>query len=452
LVGLDELSRRAVATAVLPNARWVSCALTSPADLTALPSGEANCCQSSVILTSAEFPEAERVILATLSKYSVVVVLTPREDSVPAKLRRAGRLDSVVALKPPPLHTRLTAWRLIMSSICDSDNREEIVSELASASPAFGLADFRATVYNAHMKSVDGNVDPLELLAIVRSTRPSLAQGLDFVSYGLSHANDGVSLSEMWSDVGGYDNVKKLFSRLVEWPLTHSQAFGRLGVDPPRGVLLHGPSGCGKTLLTEAFLSRLVYANWIRVDGTTLFSRYLGESEARIRSLFAKARALEPCIVFIDNIEAVGGSRDGEESGVERRVLGALLSELDGTSAARVFVLGCTEHVQSIDAALLRNGRIDNLIEVGLPSFDDRREILSVLIQNMRVDFTVDADAAASSSLDLRRSLAERTSGFTGAGLSRLCREAVMCAMREVSEPESVRWQHFEKALQFLSS
>jgi AAA family ATPase len=450
LTGADDLSRRSVAICALQSAQWVSCAKSQSQEL--VKSFPTESSSKSVILTSADSPGADSVIRAALSTCSVVVALATSEDAIAPELRRAGRLDSTVTLRPPSFAARLSAWKNVISLFGGGEESDHIAREIASASPAFGLVDFRAVVYSVLAKSKDGPVDPLVLLATVRSTRPSVASRLEFATYGSGYAKDLSCTSFNWTNVGGYDSVKTMFSRLVEWPVRHADTFKRLGVSPPKGLLLYGPSGCGKTLLAEELMGNLFYANWIRMDGTALFSPYLGESERRIRTLFAQARALEPCIVFIDDLEAVGGNREAEGSGVERRVLGALLAELDGAASGRIFLLGCTRVVDNVDSALMRSGRIDNLIEVGLPTLQDRLDILQVLMRNMRLESDPNSRTSCSASVDKCRELADRTQGFTGAGLSRLCREATTCAMRETPEPDFVSWEHFETALATLSN
>jgi SpoVK/Ycf46/Vps4 family AAA+-type ATPase len=451
LTGADDLSRRSVARTALPRAQWVSCAKFDSHELVKPSSPMNEPSTKSVILTSADSPGADGVIRAALAACSVVVALATSEDGIAPELRRAGRLDYTVILRPPSFAARLNAWKNVISILREGEENGSIVREIASASPAFGLVDFRTAVHSVLANSKDRLVDPLELLATVRSTRPSVARGLEFASYGSGYTRDSSLTSFQWTSVGGYDSVKTMFSRLVEWPVRHADAFKRLGVSPPKGLLLYGPGGCGKTLLAEQLIGNLFYANWIRIDGIALFSPYLGESERRIRALFAQARALEPCIVFIDDIEAVGGNRGAEGSGVERRVLGALLAELDGTASGRVFLLGCTRVVGNVDSALMRSGRIDSLIEVGLPSLQDRLEILRVLMRTMRLEFDRNPNTSCSTSVDKYQELADRTQGFTGAGLSRLCREAAMIAMQETAEPEFVSWEHFETALVSLS-
>jgi SpoVK/Ycf46/Vps4 family AAA+-type ATPase len=488
VVGSDALSRRAVASAAAPHARVTTC------DDSAVGGGLR---REMVILTAADAPEANKHVRAALAKHGSVIAIAAKEEGVASGLRRAGRLESVVRLRPPSFAARSEAWKFVLEVMqCGSADNEEAVCALAAASPAFGLGDVRSAVQLALSQIGDldeevcGSDDdngrarsdlskfPEVLLDIVRETHPQSAAGLDFVTYGTglidrtppsskSPSRTLLKPSVPWAAVGGYAEVKQQIERLVHWPVMHLATFKRLGVEPPRGLLLHGPSGCGKTLLATNLLSSLHTANWMRVDGPALFSRYLGDSEARVRAVFAQARSLEPCIVFIDELEAIGGARGDDESVVERRVLGALLAEIDGAAAGRVFVLACTNQIAAVDPALIRSGRIDGVIAVGRPDREDRAEILHVLTKSMRIgkiqggrvgDHTEvsenEEDDGAESLMraEALSRIAELADGFSGADLSRLCREAAMCAMRECEEPNNVEWRHFDDALEAMSS
>jgi transitional endoplasmic reticulum ATPase len=373
-----------------------------------------------------------------------LVAVAAQEHAAPPALRRAGRLESIVRLGPPTFAARVEAWTCVLRALCVGDgDGGALARRLAAASPAFGLGDLRRVVYSAISEAGgEARVAPDRLLALVRAARPEAAARLDFVTYGSGCAGlgDGRAPASGWRGVGGYENVKTLMERLVEWPVTRAETFARLGVDAPRGILLHGPSGCGKSLLVGALLAKLHTANWMRVDGPALFSRYLGDSEARVRQVFAQARALEPCIVFIDDLEALAGSRGaGDESGVERRVLGALLAELDGAAAGRVFVLACANELRHVDAALVRSGRIDNVVHVGRPDAKDREAILRLLTAGMSVENDDGGDVV--------RQLAQDTPGYTGADLARLSRDAAMQAIRRCGAPECVLWRDFDAAL-----
>jgi SpoVK/Ycf46/Vps4 family AAA+-type ATPase len=253
--------------------------------------------------------------------------------------------------------------------------------------------------------------------------------------------------AERWSDVGGYEATKLRLRQLVQWQWQHPEEFGRLGVPAASGVLLHGPPGCGKTLMAHALAGECA-ANFVSVKATELFSQYLGESEAALRSVFAKARAAAPCILFFDEIDSLAAGRDltgggdggGQGGGVGERMLATLLNEMDGVEGSRgVVVLAATNRFHAIDKALLRPGRIDQSILVPLPDADARERILRVTTEGRGVPLSGAVDMGAMA----RRAWAE---GRSGADLSRLCQEAALVALRRDEGAASVCADDFEAA------
>ncbi|KAI8927266.1 P-loop containing nucleoside triphosphate hydrolase protein [Entophlyctis helioformis] len=230
---------------------------------------------------------------------------------------------------------------------------------------------------------------------------------------------DTTRRSVPWSRLGGYAKIKAKLSQLVSWPHQHPDVFARLGVKPAAGILLYGPTGCGKTMLVHATASEFQHELSTDASGCSneIFSKYLGESEANIRALFAAARQLTPCIVFIDELDAIASRREWTEDGsggVNERVLSTLLNEMDGVQERQgVVVMACTNRPEKLDDALLRPGRLDCHVHVGLPSESERQEILR-------------AYARSGVALDLRdgefESFARETVGFTGADLEVLLR------------------------------
>ena len=221
-----------------------------------------------------------------------------------------------------------------------------------------------------------------------------------------------------YEDIGGLDEELELVRETVELPLSRPDLFARLGIDPPKGVLLHGPPGTGKTLIAKAVANE-VDATFISISGPEVMSKYKGESEERIREVFEAAARDAPAIVFFDEIDSVAPKREGGGD-VENRVVGQLLSLMDGLdSRGEVVVIGATNRVDELDPALRRGGRFDREIEIGVPDEKGRREVLSVHTRGMPLAEDVDVDR-----------LAERTHGFTGADLSSLAKEAAMSALR----------------------
>ena len=226
-----------------------------------------------------------------------------------------------------------------------------------------------------------------------------------------------------WSDIGGQVEVKNRLREAVEWPLTHPEAFTRMGIRPPKGVLLYGPPGCSKTMMARAMATE-GGMNFIAVKGPELFSKYVGDSEKAVANVFAKARAASPCIIFFDEFDALARQRgsDGDEGGgggassVGTRVVSQLLQELDGvTQLKQVVVVAATNRPDLIDKALLRPGRIDRSLLVGLP---DREAVCRIIeIQLGRVPCENGLDA---------KKLVDLLLGYSGAEIVGVFREAAI--------------------------
>jgi transitional endoplasmic reticulum ATPase len=228
-------------------------------------------------------------------------------------------------------------------------------------------------------------------------------------------ATDGTVTYE---DIGGLDRELELVREMIELPLSEPEVFAHLGVDPPKGVLLHGPPGTGKTLIAKAVANE-VDASFHTVSGPEIMSKYKGDSEENLRKKFQQARDQSPAILFFDEIDSIASKRD-DDSDVENRVVGQLLSLMDGLDArGELVVIGATNRVDSLDPALRRGGRFDREIEIGVPNEAGRREVLEVHTRRMPLADDVDLDA-----------LARRTHGFVGADLESLSTEAAMAALR----------------------
>jgi transitional endoplasmic reticulum ATPase len=221
-----------------------------------------------------------------------------------------------------------------------------------------------------------------------------------------------------YEDIGGLDDELDLVREMIELPLSEPEVFTHLGVDAPKGVLLHGPPGTGKTLIAKAVANE-VDATFITISGPEIMSKYKGESEEKLRERFEEARESAPAIVFFDEIDSIAGKRE-DGGDVENRVVGQLLSLMDGLDArGDVIVIGATNRVDTLDPALRRGGRFDREIEIGVPNEEGRHEILEVHTRRMPLAEDVDLDRIAS-----------RTHGFVGADLESLAKEAAMTALR----------------------
>lgn len=242
-----------------------------------------------------------------------------------------------------------------------------------------------------------------------------------------------------WEDIGGNAVIKQKLKQAVEWPLKHPEAFQRLGIRPPKGILMYGPPGCSKTLVARA-LATESGLNFLAVKGPELFSKWVGESEKAVRQVFQKARAAAPSIVFFDEIDALAARRGsgGDDSGssVSDRVLTQLLTELDGVETLKdVVMVAATNRPDMIDKALLRPGRIDRIVYVPLPDKNAREEIFKIHLNDTPLgDDVVMGD------------LAENTEMFSGAEITALCREAALMALQEDIESNEVLRRHFDEA------
>ena len=240
-----------------------------------------------------------------------------------------------------------------------------------------------------------------------------------------SESEDDTEADTTYEDIGGLDEELELVREMIELPLSEPELFTRLGIDPPKGVLLYGPPGTGKTLIARAVANE-VDAYFETIDGPEIVSKYKGESEEQLRAAFERARENAPAILFLDEVDSIAGARD-EDADMENRVVAQLLTLLDGLEEREeVIVIGATNRVDSIDPALRRGGRFDREIEIGVPGVEGRREILAVHTRNMPLADNVDLDA-----------LANRTHGFVGADIGSLAREAGMVALRRIEHADS---------------
>ncbi len=218
-----------------------------------------------------------------------------------------------------------------------------------------------------------------------------------------------------YEDLGGLGNVVPKIREMIELPLRHPEVFSRLGVEPPKGVLLHGPPGCGKTLLAKAVANESG-AHFISLAGPEIMSKWYGQSEENLRKVFDEAEKNSPAIIFIDEVDSIAPKREEVTGEVERRVVSQLLTVMDGLkSRGRVVVIAATNRPNAIDPALRRPGRFDREIEIPVPDKKGRKEVLQIHTRNMPLEKNVDVDK-----------LAEITYGFVGADLSALAKEAAM--------------------------
>ncbi|MEM3373678.1 MAG: CDC48 family AAA ATPase [Candidatus Woesearchaeota archaeon] len=245
-----------------------------------------------------------------------------------------------------------------------------------------------------------------------------------------------------WENVGGLEDVKQKLKEAVEWPLNNASVFARMGIRPPKGILLYGPPGTGKTLLAKAVANESK-ANFILVKGPELMNKWVGESEKAVRKVFEKARQASPAIIFFDEIDALAPRRgfDASEGHVSDKVVNQLLTELDGmVELHNIVVIGATNRPDILDTALLRPGRFDRILLVPPPDEKGRLEILKIHTKGMPLAKDVNLEE-----------LAKKLEGYVGADIEAICREAAMIALRENIKADKIYLKHFEEAIKEVS-
>jgi len=378
----------------------------------------------------------------------IVIGATNRIDAVDPALRRPGRFDREIEIPPPDKHARKSILEVHTRNIPLTEDVN--LDALADITHGFTGADLAALVKEAAMNALrrflkSERIDlskpvPPELLAKLKVTQQDFLEALKVVHPTLMR-EVLVEVPEVrWDDVGGLENVKQALREAVEWPLKYPEVFEKMGVRPPRGILLYGPPGCGKTLLAKAVATES-NANFIAVKGPEVLSKWVGESEKAIREIFRRARQVAPTVIFFDEIDAivpVRGMRHDTE--VTDRIVNQLLAELDGIQTLKnVVVIGATNRVDLIDPALLRPGRFDRIIYVPPPDKKARHEILKIHTRRVPLDKDVDLER-----------LAEMTEGYSGADLEALVREAVMLALRENFAVRPVSFRYFLEAMKIV--
>jgi transitional endoplasmic reticulum ATPase len=378
----------------------------------------------------------------------IVIGATNRPDALDPALRRPGRFDREIEIPPPDKKARREILAVHTRSVPLDDDVH--LDKIAEMTHGYTGADLAALVKEAAMNALrrflaEKNVDlskpiPSDLLRTLKVSMNDFIQAMNMVHPSLLR-EVFVEVPEVrWSDIGGLEDVKQQLREAVEWPLKYQDIFERMGIRPPKGILLYGPQGVGKTLLAKAAATESG-ANFIAVNGPEILSKWVGESERAIREIFRRARMVAPAIIFLDEIDSIAPARGSRvDSGVTDRIVNQLLTEMDGIKPLRgVVVIAATNRPDLLDPALLRPGRFDRIIKVPPPDRKARLEILK--IHTRRVPLASDVDL---------EKLADMTNGFTGADLEALVREAVMLALREKLEAREVSMKYFLEALKVI--
>ncbi len=377
----------------------------------------------------------------------VVIAATNRPDAIDEALRRPGRFDREIVIGVPDENGRREILAIHTRGMPLGEGVD--LPELSRSTHGFVGADLAALTREAAIEAVRRIMPRLDLDA--REIPADVLEDLCVEKEDFRAALKRVQPSAMrevmvqtptvgWEDLGGLDEAIDKLKEGVELPLKNPQAFERLGIRPAKGFLLYGPPGTGKTLLAKA-VAKEAEANFISIKSSDLLSKWYGESEQQIAKMFARARAVAPCIIFIDEIDSLVPARGsgGGEPQVTARVVNTILAEMDGLEELNaIVVIGATNRPTLVDPALLRPGRFDELVYVGPPDEKGRGHILKIHTANMPLAKDVDLAAVAAK--------AER---FTGADLEDVVRRAGLNAIRRSKgAPKTVSKADFEAALE----
>ncbi|HZX19798.1 MAG TPA: AAA family ATPase, partial [archaeon] len=326
-------------------------------------------------------------------------------------------------------------------------SEEIVLEEFANITHGFVGADLEALAKESAMKALrrylpkinlDEETIPPDVLESLEVNKDDFADALKDVQPSALREVAIEIPNIKWSDIGGLEKVKDELKQAVEWPLKKPEAFVKMGIKPPRGVLFYGPPGTGKTLLAKAVAAESE-ANFISIKGPQLISMWVGESEKGIRKIFQRARQVSPVIIFFDEIDAIAPRRGAvTDSGVSERMVNQLLTELDGVEELKgVVFIAATNRPDLIDPALLRPGRIDKIIQIPAPDLESRKHILRIHTKGVPLAKNVSIDW-----------LEEVTEGYSGADLEGLVRESALIALQESKmKPTEIKLSNFEEAM-----
>jgi len=375
----------------------------------------------------------------------IVIGATNRPNAIDAALRRPGRFDRELEISVPGKSGRLQVLKIHTRNM--PMDKKVNLDEIASLTHGFVGADLEALTKEAAMCVLRKVLPQMKLDADEKIPQETLDKLIvnhtDFVD-ALKTVRPSAMREVLvetpnveWTSVGGLDSVKQELKEAVEWPMKYADSFIRMGIRPSRGILLYGPPGTGKTLLAKA-VAKESEANFIQVKGPSLLSMWVGKSEEGMRKIFERARQVAPCIVFFDEIDSLAGRRGADQgTKVTERVLNQLLAEMDGLEDLKdVLVIGATNRPDMLDTALLRPGRFDKILLVNAPEEEGRLQILNVHTKKMPVAKEVDL-----------KEIAKETTGYTGADLEAVVREAAYFALREDMASKQVKKKHFEEAM-----
>ncbi|MEM3440110.1 MAG: CDC48 family AAA ATPase [Candidatus Bathyarchaeia archaeon] len=399
--------------------------------------------------------EVERRVVAQLlslmdgigSRGNIIVIgATNRPNAIDPALRRPGRFDREIEIGVPDKEGRYEILQIHTRNMPLAKDVD--LKRLAEITHGYTGADIAALCREAAMKALRRYLPEINLEE--ESIPPEVLDKMEVKMEDFTAAYREITPTAMrevyvevpnvhWDDIGGLEEAKAELRESVEWPIRNPDSFKRMGIKPPKGVLLFGPPGCGKTLLARAVATESE-ANFISIKGPEIFSKWVGESEKAIREVFRKGRTAAPAIIFFDELDAIVPKRGMgyADSGATERVISQLLTEMDGIEALEnVVVIGATNRPDILDPAVLRPGRFDRLIYVPPPDADNLERILMIHTRKMPLAKDVDL-----------KQLARTMIGYSGADVEAVCREAAINALRRDMRATEVTLQDFRNAME----
>ncbi|MDC0173550.1 CDC48 family AAA ATPase [Nitrosopumilus sp.] len=358
----------------------------------------------------------------------VVIAATNRPDSIDPALRRPGRFDREIEIGIPDDDGRLDILSIHTRGM--PINEKVNLKQIAKTTHGFVGADLEILSKEAAMRSlrrilpeIDLEEDKIssEILQKIEISNDDFREALKEVRPSALREVQVQIPDVNWDDVGGLDELKDELREAVEWPVKHKEAYDYVDVEAPKGVLLHGPPGTGKTLIAKA-LAKMTESNFISIKGPELLSKWVGESEKGVREIFRKARQAAPCIIFLDEVDALVPRRGSgsSDSHVTENIVSQILTEIDGLEELHnVLIIGATNRLDIVDEALLRPGRFDRIIEIGNPDSKARKHIFEIHTKKKPLENNVDI-----------KKLVEITNGFSGAEIAAITNRAALVALK----------------------
>ncbi|KAI9292837.1 AAA-domain-containing protein [Neoconidiobolus thromboides FSU 785] len=349
----------------------------------------------------------------------IIIAATNRPNHIDSALRRPGRFDREVHIDVPNEDTRLRILEYYIDKMelsKDILNRMDL-KNLAIQTNGYVGADLMMFIRELVQKQIftKENIEiEKEILTILTQLQPSLKREQHFIN---------IKEKIEWNSLAGMEDIKLKLKSYIEWPLLFKESFERFSLKTPKGILLFGPPGCSKTSLVRIIASNSNFSMFT-LNGASIYSCYIGESEAIIRNCFDRARQASPSIIFIDEIDALIGKREASnQDSVKDRILTMFLNEMDGVQEAKqVLVIGATNRPDKLDSAIMRAGRFDQKIYIPPPNFNERIEILRLYCKKLPLDDTIDFEI-----------LAQQTNYFSGADLKALCHQTALFAISNVN-------------------